>query len=55
MYLLAPSIVQNKKNTWEEIQSYEGVPFLGQNDQVSPNKIFFRKAINAISISLCKI
>ena len=41
MYLLAPSIVQNKKNTWEEIQSYEGVPFLGQNDQVSPNKIFF--------------
>ena len=41
--------MQNKKYTWEEIQSYKGVPFLGQNDQVSRNKFFF---LNIISMYL---
>ena len=52
MYLLAPFIVQNRKKTWEQIQNYDDVPFLGQNDQITLNKIFFRKAINIISMYL---
>ena len=52
MYLLAPFIVQNRKKTWEQIQNYDDVPFLGQNDQIILNKIFFRKAINIISMYL---
>ena len=61
MYLLTSFTVQNFKKTWEQIQSDEDSPFLGQNDQIALNKIFFRKAINIISMSLlakealCKI
>ena len=37
------------------IQSYEDAPFLGQNDQTALNKIFLRKTINIISISLASL
>ena len=50
MDLLVLFIVQKK--TWEQFQSYTDVPFLGQNDQITPNKIFFRKTINIIFMPL---
>ena len=48
MYLLAHFIVQNKK-PWDQIQGYEDLPFLGRNDQIAPNKIFFRKTLISMS------
>ena len=48
MDLLVLFIVQKK--TWEQFQSYTDVPLLGQNDQITPNKIFFRKTINIIPL-----
>ena len=36
MYLLNPFTVQNKNKTWEQTHSYEDIPFLGQNDQITP-------------------
>ena len=51
MYLLAPFIEQNLKKNLKQIESYEDAPFLGKNDQITPNQFYFRKTINIISMS----
>ena len=50
MYLLVLFTVQ-KKNL-RAISKLYGRTFLGQNDQITPNKIFFRKTINIIFMPL---
>ena len=52
IYLLALFIVQNLKKLFQQIQSYEDVPFWAQNGPFAPNKYFFRKLLILILIYL---
>ena len=52
IYLLALVIVQNFKKFFQQIQSYEDVPFWAQNGPFAPNKYFFRKLLILILIYL---
>ena len=51
IYLLALFTVQNLKKFLQQIQSYEGAPFLGPIWSICPN-FFFRKILNIILIYL---
>ena len=45
MHLLVPFIGQNQKTTWDQIQGYEEIPILGQNNQIAPYKNFSEKLL----------
>ena len=41
IYLLALSILEHLKKFLQQLQSYDDMPFSGQDDPFAPNKIFF--------------